>query len=148
MARYIQRISLLGKERWIGWEVDGVGTEVPGLILADELSEEEIRRRGIKEFRQLPFEAFLGMNAESGATSSFLLDEDVEWRLDALQVGLERIRSRGESDVSRDVLARWFGDVGQLDHPRVQKRLAAWAAGGVIELVGRDDCYLRILGRF
>ena len=46
MARYLQRISLLGKERWIGWEIDGVGTEVPGLMLADDLSEEEIRARG------------------------------------------------------------------------------------------------------
>jgi hypothetical protein len=35
MARYIQRIALLGKERWIGWEIDGVGTELPGLTLAD-----------------------------------------------------------------------------------------------------------------
>src|ERR1051325_4323184 len=148
MARYLQRISLLGKERWIGWEVDGVGTEVPGLILADELSDDEIRQRGGKEFRPLPFQGFLGLNPDSGAPHSFLLDEDIEYRLDALQVGLERIRSRGESDVPRELLSRWFGDVNQLDHPRVQKRLAAWAAGGVIELVGSEECYLRILGRF
>src|SRR5688572_14629518 len=55
MARYLQRISLLGKERWIGWEIDGVGTEVPGLLLADDLSEEEVRARGVKEFHAMPF---------------------------------------------------------------------------------------------
>ena len=48
MARYIQRIALLGKERWIGWEIDGIGTELPGLILADRIPEEELRARGIK----------------------------------------------------------------------------------------------------
>src|SRR5947199_4677944 len=53
MARYIQRIALLGKERWIGWEVDGIGTEIPGLTLAGDLSDEELRARGIKEFHQL-----------------------------------------------------------------------------------------------
>lgn len=148
MARYIQRISLLGKERWIGWEVDGVGTEVPGLVLADEIPDEEIRSHGVKEFRPLPFEVFLGMNAAAGETSTFLLDEDIEYRLDALQVGLERIRSRGQSDVSREALCRWFGDEAQLEHPRIRKRLASWAAGGVIELVGEEWCYLRIVGRF
>jgi len=148
MARYIQRISLLGKERWIGWEVDGVGTEVPGLVLAEEIPDEEILSHGVKEFRPLPFEVFLGMNAAAGETSTFLLDEDIEYRLDALQVGLERIRSRGESDVSREALCRWFGDETQLEHPRIQKRLASLAAGGVIELVGEEGCYLRIVGRF
>jgi len=148
MARYIQRISLLGKERWIGWEVDGVGTEVPGLILADEFSDDEIRSHGVKEFRPLSFEAFLGMNAEAGTTGTYLLDEDIEFRLDALQVGLERIRNRGESDVPRELLSRWFGSEGHLDHPRVKKRLMSWAAGGVIELVGTDECYIRIVGRF
>jgi len=148
MARYIQRISLLGKERWIGWEIDGVGTEVPGLILADEFSDDEIRCHGVKEFRPLSFEAFLGMNAEAGTTGTYLLDEDIEFRLDALQVGLERIRNRGESDVPRELLSRWFGSEGHLDHPRVKKRLMSWAAGGVIELVGTDECYIRIVGRF
>src|SRR5213592_2919892 len=66
MARYIQRISLLGKERWIGWEIDGVGTELPGLTLADRIPEEELRARGIKEFTPLSFEMFLGMNADAG----------------------------------------------------------------------------------
>ena len=47
MARYIQRITLLGRQRWIGWEIDGVGTEIPGLILADDLPEEDLRSRGV-----------------------------------------------------------------------------------------------------
>ena len=75
MARYIQRIALLGKERWIGWEIDGVGTELPGLTLADRVSEEELRARGVKEFTPLSFEMFLGMNADAGPAKQ-LLDQD------------------------------------------------------------------------
>lgn len=146
MARYIQRIALLGNERWIGWEIDGVGTEVPGLILADELSEAELRARGVKEFQPLDFETFLGMNPEAGRAGA-LLDQDIDFRLDALMVGMERIRSRGGTAVPRGVLTHLFGDE-HVDHPRVQKRLLEWALSGAVELVREDDCYLRIVGPF
>src|SRR5688572_30649628 len=121
MARYIQRIALLGKERWIGWEVDGVGTEIPGLTLADGLSEEEIRKRGIKSFQPMPFESFLGLGSHV-AESGELLDEDIEFRLDALMVGMERFRSRGQTDIPRTVLLGIFGDDRHLEHPSVQQR--------------------------
>jgi hypothetical protein len=147
MARYIQRIALLGKERWIGWEIDGVGTEVAGLMLADELSPEDLRARGVKEFHPLDFETFLGMNPEAGKPAA-LLDQDIDFRLDALQVGMDRIRSRGETDVPRSVLTHIFGSEEQLEHPRVQKRLLEWALSGAVELVRDDDCYLRIVGPF
>jgi hypothetical protein len=147
MARYIQRISLLGKERWIGWEIDGVGTEIAGLMLADGLSEEELRARGVKEFRPLPFESFLGMGSNLGiADSGKLHDLDVDFRLDALLVGMERIRSRGVDAVPRAVLTAIFQDE-QLSDPRVQARLHEWQTAGRIELVGREECYLRITGR-
>lgn len=146
MARYIQRISLLGKERWIGWDIDGVGTEIPGLILADEMSEEELRQRGVKEFSPMAFETFLEMNPVTPAGDVSLLDEDVDFRLDALQVGLERLRSRGEPAVSRALLMHMFGDAGHLNHPRVIERLRSWEERGAVEFVGRDDCYLRITG--
>src|SRR5437016_13483687 len=100
MARYLQRISLLGKERWIGWEIDGVGTELPGLTLADRFSADELRAKGITEFRPLSFETFLGMNAES-APPKELLDQDIDFRLDALQVGMERYRCAGKPDLPR-----------------------------------------------
>ena len=146
MARYIQRIALLGRERWIGWEIDGVGTEVPGLTLADTLSEAELRARGVKEFQPLDFETFLGMNPEAGRAGA-LLDQDIDFRLDALQVGLERIRGRGQSAVPRSVLTHFFGEE-HLEHPRLQKRLLEWALAGALELVRDDDCYLRIVGPF
>ena len=146
MARYIQRIALLGKERWIGWEIDGVGTELPGLTLADRLSEEELRARGVREFTPLSFEMFLGMNADAGPAKQ-LLDQDIDFRLDALQVGLERIRGRGQSAVPRSVLTHFFGEE-HLEHPRLQKRLLEWALAGAVELVRDDDCYLRIVGPF
>src|SRR5256885_2907869 len=79
MAKYLQRIALLGKERWIGWEIDGVGTELPGLTLADRVSEEELRARGVKEFTPLSFEMFLGMNADAGPAKQ-LLDQDIDFR--------------------------------------------------------------------
>jgi len=148
MARYIQRIALLGKERWIGWEIDGVGTEVPGLTLADDLSDEEIRARGVKEFRPMPFESFLGLGAVvAAAATDELHDQDIEFRLDALLVGMERIRSRGQTDVPRSILLCFFGDHRQLSHPRVQARFREWETAGQVKLVGEEQCYLRITGR-
>lgn len=148
MARYIQRIALLGKERWIGWEIDGVGTEIPGLLLADDLAEEEIRARGVKEFRPMPFESFLGLGAAVTAPAGGELhDQDIDYRLDALLVGMERIRARGQSDVPRAILLGFFGDDRQLAHPRVQARFREWESAGQVQLVGNEECYLRITGR-
>jgi len=143
MARYIQRIALLGKERWIGWEIDGVGTELSGLTLADHLSAEELRVKGIKEFTPLSFEQFLRMNADSGTKQ--LVDQDVDFRLDALWVGIERIRGAGQREVPRAFLTHLFGGDGELNHPRVIARLAAWEEAGKVEFVGREECYLRIV---
>ena len=148
MARYIQRIALLGKERWIGWEIDGVGTEISGLMLADEMTEEELRARGVKDFRPMPFEAFLGLGAViSRPGDGELLDEDIEYRLDALLVGMERIRSRGVTNVSRSLLLGFFCDERQLRHPRVQSRVREWEQAGRVQVIGAEECYLRILGR-
>ncbi|MDP9190584.1 MAG: hypothetical protein M3P06_02630 [Acidobacteriota bacterium] len=148
MARYLQRIKLLGKERWIGWEIDGVGTEVPGLTLADHLSDEEIRARGVKEFHAMPFESFLGLGAATtNAASAALHDQDIEYRLDALLVGMERIRSRGLTTVPRAVLLGFFGDDAHLLHPRVQARFREWQNAGQVEVLGGEECYLRITGR-
>lgn len=147
MARYIQRIALLGKERWIGWEIDGIGTEIPGLLLADELPRDDGRLAAVKEYRPLAFETFLEMNAAGTAAkgSSALLDEDVEFRLDALQVGMERLRGRGQTDVPRALFTTMLGDDKQLNHPRVRQRLDAWQRDGSIEFVGREECWLKIL---
>jgi len=146
MARYIQKISLLGKERWIGWEVDGVGTELPGMTLADEIGEEELRARGVREFLPMPFESLLGITAATG-DSRARLDEDVEFRLDALQVGMERFRSRGVTDVPKALLSGVLGGEGPLQHPRVVERFREWEAAGAVDVVLSDDCYLRIRGR-
>lgn len=150
MARYIQRIALLGKERWIGWEVDGIGTEIPGLMLADGMSDEELRAKGIKEFSPLDFESFLGLGAISAGPANpalELLDEDIAFRLDALQVGIERFRSQGVSVVPRAFLASFIGGEQHIEDPRVQARFRVWQDAGGIEFVGADDCYLRITGR-
>lgn len=149
MARYLQRIRLLGKERWIGWEIDGIGTEVPGLMLADDLSEEEVRARGVKEFHAMPFESFLGLGAATTSPSATeqLHDQDIDYRLDALLVGMERIRSRGLTDVPRAVLLGFFGDDAHLLHPRVQARFREWEAAGQVDVVRGEECYLRIKGR-
>lgn len=148
MARYIQRIALLGKERWIGWEVDGIGTEIPGLTLADDLTDDELRAKGVKEFHQLTFESFLEMGGlASGQPASELLDDDIDFRLDALQVGMDRFRSQGRVDVPRDFLATVFGDAKHIEHPRVQQRFRDWEAAGGVQVVGDEHCYLRITGR-
>ena len=148
MARYLQRITLLGKERWIGWEIDGVGTEVPGLTLAGHLSDEEIRARGVKEFHAMPFESFLGLGAATmNVAFAELHDQDIEYRLDALLVGMERIRSRGLTTVPRAVLLGFFGDDAHLLHPSVQARFREWENAGQVEVLGGEECYLRITGR-
>lgn len=148
MARYLQRIKLLGKERWIGWEIDGIGTEVPGLTLADDLSDDEIRARGVKEFHAMPFESFLGLGAATTSTSSSELhDQDIEYRLDALLVGMERIRARGLTEVPRAILLGFFGDDTHLMHPRVQARFREWEQAGQVEVLRGDECYLRIKSR-
>ncbi|HYH10489.1 MAG TPA: hypothetical protein VEK11_25820 [Thermoanaerobaculia bacterium] len=147
MSRYLQRIALLGKERWIGWEIDGVGTEIPGLTLADELPDEEIRARGVKEFRPMPFESFLGLGAAVHSADGELHEQDIEYRLDALLVGMERIRSRGGTLVPRSLILGFIGDDQHLTHPRVQQRFAEWQQAGQVEVVGAEDCYLRITGR-
>ena len=146
MARYIQRIALLGKERWIGWEIDGVGTEIPGLTLADDMPDDELRKRGIKEFRSMPFESFLGLGSAT-AESGELLAEDIEFRLDALMVGMEVSRSRGMTDIPRTTLIGIFGDDRHLEHPRVQQRFQEWERSGRVQVMRGDDCYLRITGR-
>jgi hypothetical protein len=147
MSRYLQRIALLGKERWIGWEVDGVGTEIPGLTLADEMTDEEIRARGVKEFRPMPFESFLGLGAVVQHETGELHEQDLEYRLDALLVGMERMRARGDAAVPRSILLGFLGSDQHLVHPRVQERFAQWQEAGQVEVVGAEDCYLRITGR-
>ncbi len=144
MARYIQRLALLGRERWIGWEIDGIGTEVPGLVLADEMSEEELRARGIKEFSPMPFESFIHLGA-TFASSESLLDQDLEFRLDALQVSMERGQARGVTAIPRTVLDVMFGEA--IEHPRVQERFHQWERTGAVQILRGDACYLRITGR-
>lgn len=144
MARYIQKLALLGRERWIGWEIDGVGTEVPGLMLADHVPEEELRAHGVKEFSPMPFESFLGLGAAL-ARGGTLLDEDIEFRLDALQVGMDRSRSRGLTVIPRHMLALMLGEA--IEHPRVQARFREWESVGAVQVLRADDCYLRITGR-
>lgn len=59
MSRYIQKISLRpysDTEIWTGWELEGRSGEIEGLILADEMSEEELRELGVSEFQKIPKE--------------------------------------------------------------------------------------------
>ncbi|HXG59078.1 MAG TPA: hypothetical protein VNL91_08650 [Thermoanaerobaculia bacterium] len=143
MTRYVQRISLLGRERWIGWEVDDLGAEVPGLVCAEEIPEDELRARGVDEFRPLPFETMLEFGSAMRGEDD-LLDRDVEFRLDALQVGIDCCRDRGIDAVPLAALVRVFGSKRNIAHPRVQERLRQLQSAGRIEFVGDDECYLRI----
>jgi hypothetical protein len=57
MARYIQKISLRpysDTEVWTGWELEGRAGEVEGLILADNMSKEELAKLGVTEFQKIP----------------------------------------------------------------------------------------------
>ena len=59
MARYLQKISLrpyTDTEIWAGWELEGRNGEIEGLILADNLSADELARYGVTEFQKIPAE--------------------------------------------------------------------------------------------
>lgn len=59
MSRYLQKISLKpysDTEIWTGWELEGRTGEVEGLILADDLPDEELAKLGVTEFQLIPKE--------------------------------------------------------------------------------------------
>jgi hypothetical protein len=60
MARYLQKISLRPyseAEIWTGWELEGRSGEVEGLLLADDISEQELAAKyGVTEFQKIPGE--------------------------------------------------------------------------------------------
>ena len=59
MARYIQKISLRpysDTEIWTGWDLEGRDGEIEGLILADNMSLEELSKLGVTEFQNIPKE--------------------------------------------------------------------------------------------
>ena len=57
MSLYLQKISLRpysDSEIWTGWELEGRTGEIEGLILADDMSAEELSRYGVTEFQKIP----------------------------------------------------------------------------------------------
>lgn len=145
--RYIQKIGLsTGKARWIGWEVDGVGTEIPGLTLADDLSEDELRERGVKNFVTMAFEEFLNLGAAYSRKPTQLHDQDIEYRFDALRVMIDRMLDVGVTDVTMSALKEMFSGVSLAD-PRIQARLLEWETAGYIQILGWEECYFRIRRR-
>ena len=59
MSRYIQRISLKpysDSDIWTGWELEGRTGEVEGLILADGMPDDELKKLGVTEFQLIPKE--------------------------------------------------------------------------------------------
>jgi hypothetical protein len=59
MSRYLQKISLKpysDTDIWSGWELEGRTGEVEGLILADDMSDEELSKLGVTEFQIIPKE--------------------------------------------------------------------------------------------
>lgn len=60
MSRYLQKISLRpysDTEIWTGWELEGRSGEIEGLVLADNLTPDELLRTyGVTEFQTIPSE--------------------------------------------------------------------------------------------
>jgi hypothetical protein len=57
VGRYIQKISLFPfspQEMWVGWELEGVEGEVPGLIAARGMTASDLANKGIVEFQWIP----------------------------------------------------------------------------------------------
>ncbi|HVT45204.1 MAG TPA: hypothetical protein VMT00_12540 [Thermoanaerobaculia bacterium] len=147
LTRYVQKLSLRGREKWIGWEIDGVGTEIPGLFLADRFSSTELLAHGVTSWVPMSFDQFLGLTARlTPQSKSPLGDEDVLFRMDALRVALDRRRSRDSADVPKAFLLQFFFE-DELSDSRIESMIAEWQKSGAVEIVGRDDCYLRIRSR-
>ena len=60
MSRYLQKISLRpysDTEIWTGWELEGRSGQIEGLVLADDLSPDELLQQyGVTEFQTIPSE--------------------------------------------------------------------------------------------
>ena len=60
MARYLQKISLRpysDAEIWTGWELEGRSGEIDGLLLADDIPDQELASKyGVTEFQKIPGE--------------------------------------------------------------------------------------------
>jgi hypothetical protein len=59
MSRYLQKISLRPyseTEIWTGWELEGRSGEIEGLILADDMSPDDLAKLGVTEFQKIPAE--------------------------------------------------------------------------------------------
>jgi hypothetical protein len=135
-----------GKVRWVGWEIDGVGTEIPGLILADSIAEEDVVGLGVKNYVTMAFEDFLGIGAQLATKPERLDDTDIEYRLDALRVALDRLFDRDQRDVSKAAIKEMFSGVSLADS-RIQARLLEWENDGGVRILGTEECYVRLVKR-
>lgn len=57
MGRYLQKISLRpysDTDVWTGWELEERDGEVEGLIVADDMSPDELAKLGVTEFLKIP----------------------------------------------------------------------------------------------
>jgi hypothetical protein len=60
MSRYLQKISLRpysDAEIWTGWDLENRSGEIDGLLLADEIPDDELLSTyGVREFQKIPGE--------------------------------------------------------------------------------------------
>lgn len=59
MSRYLQKISLKPYndiDIWAGWDLEGRTGEISGLVLADDMTEEQLAGFGVTEFQKIPAE--------------------------------------------------------------------------------------------
>lgn len=40
----------------MGWDLEGMDGEIPGLVFAESLSDADLRQRGVREFQKIPKE--------------------------------------------------------------------------------------------
>lgn len=80
-----------------------------------------------------------------------MLNQDsVDFKLAGLMGGIKRFYSEGyNSWKKKDLLAELNVDSEDiLTHPRVEQAFIDWQQQGFIEVVGRDDCYFKVLKPF
>jgi hypothetical protein len=77
-----------------------------------------------------------------------LTDKEITSLMDAIQHRIDRFLSEGQEEWSKKNLSDHFNDGVDLDDDRIQAALRGWEKAGIIQLIGREDVYFKVLKPF
>ncbi len=75
-------------------------------------------------------------------------DQEVDYLLGVAQAGINKSWSEGFYEWSNEEFGVLLHERVDLEDPRVQAGLQEWEKAGVIQLVGKEDVYFKVLKPF